>query len=223
MQIDDPPPGAEKLLRQVNGNILPFYVYTTPDGQFISGTSGYRDEREFKGDLERVLRHDALKVPPEVEKRLAAAVEQARKDLDAKQYGAVVKAWRDGVSAKGFSDSKRILQGILEKAVAAGRARLAEADALAQAGKHDEAKALLKQLQSDFRGTDLDGPIQASLAAVEKAKPSPGPDTVVLKDGTSVNGKIVARTDDRIVVQTPDGKFLKIEKDKVAEIRSVPK
>jgi len=55
------------------------------------------------------------------------------------------------------------------------------------------------------------------------AKPSPGPDTVVLKDGTRVNGRILIRNEDLIMIQTPDGKRVKIEKDQIAEIKSEPK
>jgi hypothetical protein len=55
------------------------------------------------------------------------------------------------------------------------------------------------------------------------APPAAAPDTVVLKDGTSVIGKVVGKSETLVVVQTPDGKFVKIEADKVAEIRTPPK
>src|SRR5437588_672713 len=103
VNIDKPPAAAEKLLGQVGGDTLPFYAYVTPDGKFILGTSGYRDEREFAADLGNVLKHESLKTSTEAEKRLSAAVEQAAKDLEAKQYASVVKAWRNGASEKGFS------------------------------------------------------------------------------------------------------------------------
>jgi len=53
--------------------------------------------------------------------------------------------------------------------------------------------------------------------------PAAATDTVVLKDGTTVSGKIVAKTEELLMVQTPDGKFVKIEASKVAEIKSAPK
>jgi len=52
---------------------------------------------------------------------------------------------------------------------------------------------------------------------------APAPDTVVLKDGTTITGKIVAKSDELLVVQTADGKFVKIGAEKVAEIRTQPK
>jgi hypothetical protein len=55
------------------------------------------------------------------------------------------------------------------------------------------------------------------------AKPPPGPDTIVLKDGTTVNGKILGRSDLVILIKTPEGKTVKIETEKVAEIRSEKK
>jgi len=223
VNIDRPPAGAGKLFEQVNGNTLPFYVYTTPDGTFISGTSGYRDENEFKGDLEGVLKHHSLRPSAEQEKKLAADADQAAKDLEAKEFAAVIKAWRDSQSVRGFSDSKKKLKALADRAVEGGRARLQEADALVKADKHADAMAMLKKLQTDFRGTDLDGPIKAAIDAIEAVKPSAGPDTVILKDGTSVNGKIVARSEQLVMIQVPGGKFVKIEKEKIAEIRSDPK
>jgi hypothetical protein len=223
VNIDKPPAAAEKLFEQVNGNTLPFYVYTTPEGRFISATSGFRDENQFKADLETVLKHDSLRASPEQEKKLAGAADQAAKDLDAKEFAAVVRAWRDSLGVKGFSDSKKKLRILVDKAVEAGRARLQEADALVKEDKHAEAMAIIRKVQADFRGTDLDGPAKAAADAIEAVKPSPGPDTVVLKDGTSVNGKIVARSDQLVMIQIPGGKFVKIEKDRIAEIKSEPK
>ena len=223
VNIDKPPAAAEKLFEQVNGNTLPFYVYTTPDGTFISATSGFRDEGEFKADLDGVLKHHSLRPSADQEKKLAAAAEQAVKDLDAKEFAAVIKAWRESSSIRGFSDSKKKLQALADKAVEGGRSRLQEADALVKADKHADAMVILKKLQTDFRGTDLDGPIQNAINAIEAVKPSPGPDTVILKDGSKVNGKIVARSEQLVMIQVPGGKFVKIEKDKIAEIQSDPK
>ena len=223
VNIDGPPAAAEKLFEQVNGNTLPFFVYTTPDGTLITSTSGFRDENQFKADLEGVLKHHSLRPSADQEKKLAAAAEQAAKDLDAKEYVAVVKAWRESLSVRGFSDSKKKLKALVDKAVEGGRARIQEADALVKQDKHADAMAILKKLQADFRGTDLDGPVKTAIDAIEAVKPSPGPDTVVLKDGTSVNGKIVARSEELIMIQVPGGKFVKIEKGKIAEIKSEPK
>lgn len=66
-------------------------------------------------------------------------------------------------------------------------------------------------------------PAAAAQPAPDAPKPAPGPDTVVLKDGTTVNGKVVGKSELMVIVQTPEGKVVKIEADKVAEIRSQPK
>ena len=223
INIDKPPAAAQKILEQVKGNTLPFYVYTTPDGRFITGTSGFRDEGRFKADLEGVLKSDLLKVSAEDEKKLLAAAEQAGKDLEAKKYGAVVKAIQEAEGIKGLSDTKKKLRELLRQALEAGRALLQEADSLVKADKHADAKPIIRRVQTDFRGTELEAPANAAADAIERAKPSPGPDTVVLKDGTTVNGKIVARTDELIMIQTPDGKRVKIDKDKIADIKTEPK
>jgi hypothetical protein len=78
-----------------------------------------------------------------------------------------------------------------------------------------------------FRLSPASGPFPSLPAADDKKTPpaAPGatPDTVVLKDGTTVSGKIVAKSEELLMVQTPDGKFVKIEASKVAEIRTAPK
>src|SRR5437667_8123339 len=112
INIDKPPAAAQKILEQVKGNTLPFYVYTTPDGRFITGTSGFRDEGRFKADLEAVLKSDLLKVSAEDEKKLLAAAEQAGKDLEAKKYSAVVKAVQEAEGIKGISETKKKLRDL---------------------------------------------------------------------------------------------------------------
>ena len=223
VNIDRPPAAAEKLFEQVQGNTLPFYVYMSPEGTIITSTSGFRDESQFKSDLEGVLKHASLRPSAEQEKKLAAAAEQAAKDLEAKEHAAVIKAWRDSLAMRGFSDAKKKLKALADKAVEAGRARLQEADALVKLDKHFEAMAILRKLQADFKGTDLDGPVKTAIDAIEAVRPSPGPDTVVLKDGTRINGKIVARSEQLIMLQIPGGKFMKFETDKVAEVHSESK
>ena len=223
VNIDKPPAAVEKLLEKVNGNTLPFYIYMAPDGTMISSTSGFRDESAFKADLEGVLKHSSLRPSVDQEKKLATAADQAAMDLESKEFAAVVKAWRDSLAVRGFSESKKKLKVLADKAVEGGRSRIQEAEALVKADKHAEAMAILKRLQVDFRGTDLDGPLKTAIDAIEAVKPSPGPDTVILKDGTSVNGKIVARSDQLVMIQVPGGKFVKIEKDKIADIQSEPK
>lgn len=86
------------------------------------------------------------------------------------------------------------------------------------------APLLVKQ---GFRLTSASGSAPSAPVADEKKTPPAGPvaalDTVVLKDGTTVGGKIVAKSEELVMVQTADGKFVKIEAAKIAEIRSAPK
>src|SRR6185503_14503492 len=110
---------AEKMLGQVKGNTLPFYAYASPDGKFITGTSGFRSKTVFKADLEGVLKSDLLKVPAEFEKKLAKMADQAAKDLEAKKIAAVLKAGRDAAAIRGFSDSKDKIQEQVTQALAA--------------------------------------------------------------------------------------------------------
>jgi hypothetical protein len=233
ISIDKPPAEAEKLLSQVGGGALPFFVYATPEGALVWNSKGYRNEVQFKADLESVLRHDLLKASAAADKRLSAAAEQAAKDIEAKKYAAVVKAAKDAEGVKGYSASRKKLQELLSRALAAGRRLLEEADGLVKEGKQAEALPVYRQVQADFRGTELETTAKAGGDAIDRAKspsapppsapPPPAPDTVVLKDGTTVSGRIFARAEEMIMLKTADGKIVKIETDKIAEIKSAPK
>lgn len=61
-----------------------------------------------------------------------------------------------------------------------------------------------------------------AVPAVGGEKP-PGPDTVILKDGTKLQGRILIRSEQLIMMETADGKRVKIDTDKIAEIKSAPK
>jgi hypothetical protein len=171
VKVDADNPGeAEKILSQVKGNILPFYAYLTPDGKFISGTSGYRDVGVFKADLEGVMKSELLKVPAELEKKLAKLADQAEKDLEAKKTSAVLKAAKDAQLIRGFSASKDRLLGLQGKALESGRERIREAADLCRDGKYEEAGTLVASLLKDFKGTELEAAGNAANKGKDKLK-----------------------------------------------------
>jgi hypothetical protein len=169
VDCDNPGP-AEKMLSQVKGNTLPFYAYVTPDGKFISGTSGFRNQKAFLADLEGVLKNDALKVPPELEKKLAKMADQAAKDFEGGKMAAVVKAARDADAMRGFSDSKDKIKDLFAQAIEKGQARIKEAAGLCSEGKFDEASAILTPLARDYKGCEVEKAATAGGKAVDKFK-----------------------------------------------------
>jgi hypothetical protein len=169
VDADNPGP-AEKLLGQVKGNTLPFYVYATSDGKFISGTSGFRAEKTFLADLEGVLKSDALRVPPELEKKLAKMAEQAAKDSDAGKVAAVLKAAKDADAMRGFSESKDKIKELQSKAIENGQAKIKEAAQLCADGKLDEAAAMLSPLVRDYKGSEVEKAATAGGKAVDRFK-----------------------------------------------------
>jgi hypothetical protein len=167
LKVDCDNPGkADNILSQVQGNTLPFYAYTTPEGKFISGTSGYRDVKTFKADLEAVLKNDLLRMPPEIEKKLAKIAEQAAKDFEEKKIAAVVKAARDADACRGFSDSKARVRELLAQVIAMGRARIKAAADLCKDGKFDEAGPILAALAKDYKGSELEHAASAANKAL---------------------------------------------------------
>lgn len=171
VKIDADNPGdADKILSQVKGNILPFYAYVTPEGKFISGTSGFRDVNAFKGDLEGAMKSDLMRAPAEVEKKLAKIAEQAAKDLEAKKFAGVVKAARDAEAVRGFSDSKDKIRDLYAQAVGGAQQKIKEAAELSKESKFDEAAALLAPLAKDFKGTEVEPAAVAANKALDRLK-----------------------------------------------------
>jgi len=171
VKIDADNPGpAEKMLSQVKGNTLPFYAYATPDGKFISGTSGFRSEKTFKADLEGVLKNDALKAPPELEKKLAKMAEQAAKDFEAKKFAAVLKTAKDSDAIRGFSDAKDKIKELQTQTLEAGQQKIKEAAQLAGDGKLDEAGPILSAAAKDFKGSEVEKAATAGTKALDRLK-----------------------------------------------------
>ena len=166
----DNPGAAEKMLSQVKGNTLPFYAYVTPDGKFISGTSGFRSEKAFMGDLEGVLKNDSLRVAPDLEKKLAKSAEQAAKDVEANKVAAVIKAAKDADAIRGFSDSKDKIKDLLAQILEKGQQKIKEAAQLCGDAKFEEAGALLSPLTRDYKGSDVERAATAATKAIERFK-----------------------------------------------------
>ena len=170
VDIDKAPADVQKYLSQVGGNTLPFYAYVGPDGKFIKGTSGFRDEKAFLDDLESVVKIVIPKASPADEKKLAKAVEQAEKDLEAGRLAAVVKAAREAEKVRGLSEAKDRLKELQTKAEEAGAKGLDEAVALAKEGKYDDALTAVKRLASDFKGAPLEEKAAVAQKSLERLK-----------------------------------------------------
>lgn len=169
VDVDNPGP-AEKLFSQVKGSTLPFYAYATPDGKFITGTSGFRSEKAFLGDLEGVLKNDALKVAPEFEKKLAKMAEQAAKDFEANKFPAVLKAGREAEAIRGFSDAKDKIKDLNAQVLEKGQQKLKDAAQLCADGKFEEASSILTSLGRDYKGSDVEKAASAGSKAVDRFK-----------------------------------------------------
>jgi hypothetical protein len=171
LKVDADNPGpADKMLSQVKGNTLPFYAYVTPDGKFISGTSGYRSEKAFKADLEGVLKNDALRVPADLEKKLVKIADQAAKDFEGKKIAAVIKAARDADAIRGFSDSKDKVKELFAQVLEGGHQKIKEAAQLCSEAKFDEAVPVLSSLIKDYKGTEIERAANAGTKAVDRFK-----------------------------------------------------
>ena len=170
INVDSPPAGAEKLLSQVNGNVLPFFVFATSDAKFVSGTSGFRDVAAFKADIDKAMKSELLKVPAELEKKLAKSAEQIAKDVEAKKVPAAIKAVKAADAVHGFSESKDKIRDLYTQILDGGRQQIQTAADLAKDGKFEEAAALLSTLTKDFKGSDLEKGVAAATKALERVK-----------------------------------------------------
>jgi thiol-disulfide isomerase/thioredoxin len=169
VDVDNPGP-AEKFLSQVKGDTLPFYAYVSPDGKFISGTSGFRSEKTFLADLQGVIGSDALKVAPELDKRLAKMADQAAKDLEANKIPAVLKAAHEADAIRGFSETKDRINELKNQALEMGKKKLGEAAQLCADGKFDESGAALSSLIRDFKGSDVERSASVASKSLDRFK-----------------------------------------------------
>lgn len=170
VDIDKPTKGVQKYLDAVKGQVLPFWAYVTPDGTYISGSSGFRGADDFLADLKSAMTSERMRVPAPVEKALAKSAEQATQDLEEKKNGAVVHAAKEAEKARGYSESKLKLRELLAKAVAAGREVLAAAAEQAKGGDLEGALAAAKPVAADFKGTELDAAAALAVKCLEKFK-----------------------------------------------------
>lgn len=170
VDIDKPTKGVQKFLDAVKGQVLPFWAYVTPDGTFISGSSGFRNAEDFLADLKSAMTSALMRVPAPVEKTLAKSADQAAKDLEEKKHGAVVRAVKDAEKYRGYSESKLKLRELLTKAVVAGREVLATAAEQAHGGDLEAALATARPVLADFKGTELDAAAALAVKCLEKLK-----------------------------------------------------
>ncbi len=155
IDADSVPSEIEPIMKQGNGKTLPFYAYLTPEGNFISGTSGYRGAAEFAKDLQSALRSEPMRASPNAQASLAAAAEQAEKDFKAKKYPAVLLATQEALEVRGWSDSKAKLRELGAKCEEIGQVRLAEALALVRKGNLKAASGLVRSVQKEFAETTI--------------------------------------------------------------------
>lgn len=210
VNADNPGPAA-KILGQVQGNTLPFFAYVTPDGKFISGTSGFRDEKTFKADLEGVLQSELLKVPAPLEKKLAKMAEQAAKDAEAGKTAALIKTARQAQAIRGSSPSKDKIAELYAAAVEQGRGKLQEAADLCRDGKFDEADKLVGAVARDYKGTELDKPAAAAKKALPRLRQAH-------KDAEAGNAKSARRAWELVVKECADAPaFVALAESKLKE------
>ena len=170
INIDTPPAGAEKLLSQVAGNVLPFFVFATPDAKFVSSTSGFRDVATFKGDIEKAMKSELLRVPADAEQKLAKLAEQMAKDVEGGKIPAALKTAKTAEGVRGFSESKDKINELTAQLLDGGRGKIKEAADLARDAKFDEASAILAALSKDYKGSALEKSTTASTKALDRVK-----------------------------------------------------
>lgn len=66
-------------------------------------------------------------------------------------------------------------------------------------------------------------PTSAPSPVPADAKPSSGSDTVTLKDGSVLKGKILIKSEKLLLIETADGKRVRVEMENVADVRTDPK
>lgn len=168
VNADDLPQDVDALVRKVDGDILPFIAYVTPSGEFLTGTSGFRDVGDLTSDLESVLKNGRLAASPQDETKLARGAAAAQKELDTKHYASARRVATEQLKAPGRSESRTKLRAIIAACDDAGRELLRQSIESAKGDSLDKAMSLAKQVQRDFKGTPLETDAASAVKCIGK-------------------------------------------------------
>jgi hypothetical protein len=144
---------------------FPIILHISPDGKtLIKATQGSLDAAAFKADLVATLQ--SMKVSPAIEKSLAEKLEKAKAAMAAKDHPAAIKLINEIENTHGWSDLKkdeRSLDAEIDRMIADIVKQMA---ALTREDKFDEALALGKVAEKEFKGAIAASSLKVATKAV---------------------------------------------------------
>jgi hypothetical protein len=151
------PPPVNALFPRTGGKAMPFIVVMNPRGQYLAGTSGFRNAQQLAADLEKVLGDRTLALPKAREAELTKQVAALEKALAEKKYKQATTAFQAVARARGYSALKDKAHDLLDEAQKDAAKQRDRAVALARQDEYAEAGKLL----ADMARSVADLPIAA--------------------------------------------------------------
>lgn len=153
---------TNKLPRQV----IPSILYLDSKGQFLSGTTGFREKDEMLEDLQKAQQ----KLPPaspDDELDIARQLRLLAKALEAKKYASAGTAFGLILKTKGYSAKRDKAYDLIDAAQEDAVKKIAEAVGYAAGGKYETATATLNEVLEEYAGLPVAQDAGDELAAVK--------------------------------------------------------
>ncbi len=141
------PPELKELFKKVEGKAPPLLLFITDRGQFLAGTSGQRDPKKFRGDLDEVMTKLPA-VPKNKESELTKQVAALEKAIDAKDYKKALTTYQAIQQIHGYHILKDRASDLLDKSQEEGASVLRKAYELTRKNDYAGARDVLKEFPS---------------------------------------------------------------------------
>jgi hypothetical protein len=148
---------------------LPFAGFITPQGNWVDGFSGFKNEEGFLKILDAVEKSPLLEATEAVKKKVAGLAEKAGKAAEKGEWKSVLGAAKEAKETSGRCDGREALEGLVKKARDWATAQFDAAGKAAQSGGDlAEPRRILGDVKKQFPGEPEAAEAEAGLKALTK-------------------------------------------------------
>ncbi|MBI1852445.1 MAG: thioredoxin family protein [Planctomycetes bacterium] len=204
----DLPPEVAPLVRKIEGDVVPFVAYVTPDGELLRGTRGLREVEAFTEDLDAVAKDERLDATRRNEAKLAKGIDLAQRDIAAKRYASALSSANEALQLPGRSASRKRLHEIVAEIEAVGRELFQQCIDAAIAGDFERALALAKRVEREFRTLAVEKDAAAAVHIASRLR-------AASMDALNGNTSLARKELDALAAEVKEGPFVTIIQEKL--------
>jgi len=168
----DAPEGDVATIMRENlkgASTLPFAGFITPQGKWVAGFSGFKDEGGFVKILDEVEASPVLQASEADKKKIAALGEKAGKAAEKSEWKSVLAAAKEAKEINGRCDARKTIDGFVAKAREWATSQFDAAVKAAQGGGDlAEPRRILGDVKKQFPGEPEAAEAEAGLKALTK-------------------------------------------------------